>query len=70
MTNGEGRSATWKPRLVKTPVPTMFATTMEVAVTSETVRTARRMGMGLLTAGSARLSSQMVETAGLLIGLP
>src|ERR1043166_9312043 len=33
--NGEGRSATSKPRLVKTPVPIMLATTMLVAVTSE-----------------------------------
>jgi hypothetical protein len=29
-------SLTWKPRLVKTPTPTMSATTMAVATSSET----------------------------------
>jgi hypothetical protein len=33
-----GRSPTWKPRLVKMPVPIMFAITMQVAVSSETLR--------------------------------
>ena len=32
----DGRSATWKPRLVKTPMPTMSATASAVAVTSVT----------------------------------
>ena len=32
-----GRSPTWKPRLVKMPVPTMLATTMQVAVTARAV---------------------------------
>jgi hypothetical protein len=30
-------SLTWKPRLVKTPTPTMSATTMAVATKTETV---------------------------------
>src|SRR6266513_3049845 len=33
----EGMSLTWKPRLVKTPTPTMSATTMAVATMAETV---------------------------------
>src|SRR5690606_30922120 len=32
----EGIPATWKPRLPKTPVPIMFATTMAMAVASPT----------------------------------
>src|SRR6058998_136829 len=32
----EGMSLTWKPRLVKTPTPTMSATTIAVATSSET----------------------------------
>src|ERR1051326_1909383 len=30
-----GKPPTWKPRLVKMPVPTMLAMTMQVAVSSE-----------------------------------
>jgi hypothetical protein len=37
MEKPEGMSLTWKPRLVKTPTPTMSATTMEAATQSETV---------------------------------
>src|SRR6476646_7984477 len=33
----EGMSLTWKPRLVKTPTPTMSATTIAVATSTETV---------------------------------
>src|SRR5713101_3455405 len=33
----EGMSLTWKPRLVKTPTPTISATTMAVATMTETV---------------------------------
>src|SRR5216684_9040477 len=32
----EGMSLTWKPRLVKTPTPTISATTMAVATMTET----------------------------------
>ncbi len=32
-----GMSLTWKPRLVKTPTPTMSATTMATATPKETV---------------------------------
>src|SRR5713101_6755307 len=35
--NPGGMSLTWKPRLVKTPTPTMSATTMAVATSTETV---------------------------------
>src|SRR5882757_9578953 len=37
MEKPEGMSLTWKPRLVKTPTPTMSATTMAVATMTETV---------------------------------
>ena len=34
--NPEGMSLTWNPRLVKTPTPTMSATTIAVATITET----------------------------------
>ncbi len=37
MEKPEGMSLTWKPRLVKTPTPTMSATTMATATSNETV---------------------------------
>src|SRR3981189_1672504 len=37
MEKPEGMSLTWKPRLEKTPTPTMSATTMAVATMTETV---------------------------------
>src|SRR5207253_6440497 len=40
MEKPEGMSLTWNPRLVKTPTPTMSATTMAVATVTETVDTA------------------------------
>ena len=36
MEKPDGMSFTWKPRLVKTPTPTMSATTIAVATTTET----------------------------------
>ena len=33
----DGMSLTWKPRLVKTPTPTMSATTIAVATSNDTV---------------------------------
>jgi len=60
---------TWNPRLVNTPVPTMFATTMDVAVVSDTVGMGRRLSLGLVTAGSMKSgpSGQVVGTAELLM---
>ena len=71
ITNGEGKSVTWNPRLVNTPVPIIFATTMQVAVVSVTDGTARRLGIGLVTPGSMKsgLSGKVGRTAGLLMGL-
>ncbi len=42
MANPEGSPPTWKPRLVKMPVPTMLAMTMHVAVRSEIVFTPKK----------------------------
>jgi len=36
ITNPEGSTPTWNPRLVKTPVPIMLATTIAVAVNRDT----------------------------------
>src|SRR3984957_9679944 len=54
----EGMSLTWKPRLVKTPTPTMSATTMAVATTTETVDPppGSRPGQGAVPVSDAAMS--------------
>ena len=42
--NPVGKPPTWKPRLVKIPVPTILATTMHVAVSNEMDFTAEEVG--------------------------
>ena len=59
MEKPEGMSLTWKPRLVKTPTPTMSATTMAAATQSETVEpppAVSRPGKAALPASDAAIS--------------
>ena len=51
--NPEGRSLTWKPRLVKTPMPTISATASAVAVASVTEGTLEAARVAPALAGAA-----------------
>ena len=64
MVNPDGKSPTWKPRLVKMPIPTMLATTMHVAVSSETERIALRLSGNIAAAHSSGHLSGRLERCG------